>query len=368
MKRFRVAIIGTSFGRTVQARGFQRNPGFELVALAGADAGKTRRVADELGVEHAYGDWRRLLAEVGPDLVSVATPVDLHYPMVIEALGRGCHVLCEKPTALDRFQAADMRDRAVAQARVAGINHEFRFFPARTYALRLVSQGAIGVPRRGEILGRYPIWARPESRAMNWLSDRRRGGGVLGALGSHHTDCLRQFFGEPQTAWASVRVDQPRRGPTPLRPEAETATADDACTVHYEFEAGTSALIDLSACAPYRWERFEIHGSEGTLRWDESGYRLWRIRAGLEPEELTFPEDLRLSPLEGDPPLAAPFAVVVERLRRALAGEAVMEPDFNDAVAVQSALDAARLSSEAGARINVDIPSRRAVRTPMGIS
>jgi hypothetical protein len=34
-----------------------------------------------------------------------------------------------------------------------------------------------------------------------------------------------------------------------------------------------------------------------------------------------------------------------------------MEPNFDDAVAVQSALDAARRSSEAGAIVTVDVPA-----------
>lgn len=353
MDRFRVAILGTSFGRTVQAAGFQRHSGFELVAIAGTDAEKTRRIAGELGVPGAYSDWRRLLDEAKPDLVCIATPVDLHHPMMLAALERGAHVLCEKPTALTRLQAAEMRDRAAVLGRVAAINHEFRFFPARAYALALTRRGDIGAPRRGEILGRYPIWARPESRGMTWLSRRERGGGILGALGSHHTDCLRLFLGEPVSALASVRVDQPRRGSGAA---AGIATADDACTVHYAFERGATELIDLSGCAPYRWERFEIHGSEATLRWDETGYRLWRIAAGSEPEELAIPEEHRLEVRAGDPALLAPFGVLVERLYRALRGQQAMEPDFGDAVAVQSALDAARASSEAGTVVRVEIP------------
>jgi predicted dehydrogenase len=353
MERFRVAILGTSFGRAVQAAGFQRHPGFDLVAIAGADAAKTARIAAELGVPGGYSDWRRLLDEAKPDLVAIATPVDLHHPMMLAALEHGCHVLCEKPTALSRAQAAEMRDRAASLGRVAGINHEFRFFPARAFALALTRRGDIGVPKRGEILGRYPIWARPESRGLTWLSLRERGGGVLGALGSHHTDCLRLFFGEPVRAFASVRVDQPRRG---TGAGAGTATADDACTVHYTFEGGATALMDLSACVPYRWERFEIHGSEATLRWDETGYRLWRIRAGEDPVELEIPEEHRLAPREGDPALLAPFGVLVERLHRSLRGTQAMEPNFDDAVAVQSALDAARASSEAGAVVSVEIP------------
>ncbi|MBI1798295.1 MAG: Gfo/Idh/MocA family oxidoreductase [Candidatus Eisenbacteria bacterium] len=357
MSRFRVAILGTGFGRSVQAPGFQRHPGFDLVAIAGSRPEKTRRIADQLGIPEAFDDWRQLLDQAKPDLVSIATPADLHHPMMLEALARGAHVLCEKPTALHRFQAAEMRDRARSLGRLAGINHEFRFFPARRLALRLAREGAIGTARRGEILGRYPIWPTPQARGPTWLSEQSRGGGILGALGSHHTDCFRTFFGEPESVLASVRVDQPRRGPTPAEPESAIATADDGCTLEYRFANGATGLIDLSATAPYRWERFEIHGSTGSLRWDETGYRLWHIAAGSDPEEIEIPAELRLSRREGDPALAAPFAVLVDGFHRALLGEGRLDPDFQDAVAVQSALDAARASNSAGARMRVEIPA-----------
>src|SRR5689334_17727668 len=105
MQPVRVAILGTSFGRTVQAVGFQRHPGFELVAIAGRDPDKTRSIAGELGIAAAYGDWRELLARESPGLVSVATPAFLHHDMFLGAVAAGAHVLCEKPTALHRWQA-----------------------------------------------------------------------------------------------------------------------------------------------------------------------------------------------------------------------------------------------------------------------
>jgi len=356
MAAHRVAILGTSFGGKVHGLGFQRHPGFDLVAIAGRQADKTRRVASELGVE-PYDDWQTLLERVRPEVVAIATPTVLHHPMMMAALERGCHVLCEKPTAMNRHQAAEMRDRAAAAARVAAINHEFRFFAARRHALTLARDGAIGKLVRGEILGRYALWPRPESRAMSWLSDRASGGGILGALGSHHTDCLRLFFGEPRAVSASVRVDQPRRGPTSDDSNTGIATADDACTVFYEFDGGATALIDLDARAPYRWERFEIHGSEGTLRWDERGDRLWRLDAGREPAEVEIPESLRLDQREGEHPLLAPFVALLGSLHGAIEGRAAMAPDFDDAVAVQSALDAVRASSAAGRRVAIEIPA-----------
>ncbi|HET7225963.1 MAG TPA: Gfo/Idh/MocA family oxidoreductase [Candidatus Eisenbacteria bacterium] len=359
---FRVAVLGTSFARLVQIPAFGRHPDFEVVAIAGGQPEKTANIAAELGIPQAFGDWRELLRDVPVDLVSVVTPVDLHHPMAMAALEAGAHVLCEKPTALHRFQAAEIRDRAASLGRVAAINHEFRFQPARRRALELVKDGAIGTPRRGEILGRYAIWARPESRGMTWLSDAARGGGILGALGSHHTDCLRTFLGEPSTALASVRVDQPRRGPVAGQPVAATASADDAVTVHYEFAGGATAIVDLEACVPYRWERFEIHGTEASLRWDETGERLWRLAVGHEPEAVEIPERLRLARAEGEPALLAPFGVLLDRLARALKGEERMAPDFDDAVAVQCALDAVRESGAAGGRVHIAIPERATER------
>ncbi len=349
MRRYRTLVLGSSFGRLVQAVGFQRHPGFELTGIAGSDPEKSLKVAEELGVRGSH-DWRQLLRDLEPELVSVATPVDLHYPMTVAALEAGAHVLCEKPTALNRFQAADMRDRAAAAGRRGFLNHEFRWFPARRLAIEQLHAGAIGVPRRGEILGRYPIWPRPESRGMTWLSSAARGGGILGALGSHHTDCLRTFFGEPSEVLASVRVEQPRRG-------SAIATADDSCTMRYRFDNGAVGVIDLCAAMPYRWERFEIHGSEATLRWDETGYRLWRIVAGAEPEELGIPETLALDRHPGEPALVAPFVRQLDALHVALEGGATTLATFDDGVAVQSALDAVRSSSDARAEVAIAIPA-----------
>jgi predicted dehydrogenase len=355
VSRIRVAILGTSFGRLVQSVGFQRHAGFELVAIAGSDPGRTAHFAHELGVPHGFTDWRRLLDEVECELVSVVTPVDLHHPMVMAALASGHHVLCEKPTALHRFQAAEMRDRARETGRIAGMNHEFRFLPARRSAVERVRAGEIGVPRRVEILGRYPIWDRPESRGMTWLSEARRGGGILGALASHHIDCVRTLLGEPRHVTASVRVSQPRRGPTATA-AGGTATADDACTLLLECDGGATALVDLDATAPYRWERYEVHGSEGSLRWSEDGLTLWRLTAGREPETIVIPPHLALAIRPDDHRLVAPFGQVLERLHAAITRGEEMEPTLDDGVAVQSVLDAARLASESGGRSAVDRP------------
>jgi predicted dehydrogenase len=360
--RRRVLVIGSSFGGRVHVPGFARHPGFEVVGLAGSNEVRTRSIASELGVPRASSDWRLLLEELKPDVVAVVTPPDLHHPMTMAALEAGAHVLVEKPTALHAQQAVEMRDRARELGRVAGMNHEFRFYPARHAALEVVRAGGIGRPRRGDVSGRYSIWHRPESRGMTWLSDARRGGGILGALGSHHVDMLRTYFDEPRAVLASVRVDQPWRGAGSTAAGGTRATADDAFTLQLEFDDGATGLIDCSACVPYRAERFEIHGDDATLRWDEHGYTLWRLAPGRDPEEVEIPAASRLEPRDGDPPNLAPFGVMVERMHRALEGGVPCEPSLDDGVAVQAVLDAARASSAAGTRIEVMRPERAIAR------
>jgi len=145
MSRIRVAIIGTSFGRLVQAPGFQRHPGFELVAISGRDPARTAEVARELGIPAAHADWREMLEQEKPELVSIATPAWLHHPMMLAAIAAGAHVLCEKPTALHRWQATEMRDRAAQRRRVAAINHEFRSVAPWRFALERVRRHGVDV-------------------------------------------------------------------------------------------------------------------------------------------------------------------------------------------------------------------------------
>ena len=114
-----------------------------------------------------------------------------------------------------------------------------------------------------------------------------------------------------------------------------------------------TAIVDLNGHAAYRFERFEIEGEAGTLRWDETGYRLWRIVAGKEPAELAIPERFSLPVREGDPALVAPFSRLIDRLHAAITGGGSMSPDFGDAVAVQCALDAARASGDAGSVVTI---------------
>ena len=67
----KIGIVGTGWGARVQVPAF-REAGLDVVAIAGHDPDRTRRIAEELRVE-PFEDWRDLVRS-DVDLVSIVTP------------------------------------------------------------------------------------------------------------------------------------------------------------------------------------------------------------------------------------------------------------------------------------------------------
>ena len=119
-------------------------PDIDLVALCTRRPARLAEIADRLGVEHRYTDYRELLADPAVDAVSITTHIDDHRDIAIDALRSGKHVLLEKPMAPS---VADC-DRIVAAAGEAGglfmVGHICRFDPRVTVAKEAIEQGRIG--------------------------------------------------------------------------------------------------------------------------------------------------------------------------------------------------------------------------------
>lgn len=89
-EQVQVGVIGTGFGRE-HPRAFGAHPRTVVTAVCSADADRARVVAAELGVQHAYGDYRALLDEAPVDAISIVTPPQLHRPMALAAFEAGKH-------------------------------------------------------------------------------------------------------------------------------------------------------------------------------------------------------------------------------------------------------------------------------------
>jgi len=109
----------------------------DVVPMAAAILGR------EVGVP-AFASADEMLAQARPDLVSVVTPDAHHVAPTLAALAAGCHVLVEKPIALELPDARRMIEAARAADRVLAVDFNRRFARPHELARRYQHEGRLG--------------------------------------------------------------------------------------------------------------------------------------------------------------------------------------------------------------------------------
>ena len=343
----KVGIIGASFAKAAYLPALRHVPGADVLAVASARMTSAQSAASEFGVPHAYDDWKAMFAAHDFDLVCIATPTDLHEAQTLAAIEGGAHVLCEKPTAMDAGQAARMLDAAEDAGRIHMIDHELRFNPNRMRIAELIAEGALGEIRHVDISNIGTTWADPASRPKgDWWSLAEKGGGRLGANGSHQTDLIRWWLGEVAWVTGAAPVVVPNRLDRGSG-EPWTATADDLAFFTLEMVSGAVVQVFMSGVAAHGMGNMtRIFGSEGTILLDNADEKLLFARAGADFEDITVPDpNADLSGVN-----AGIWNVSVVALMRELCA-AITEgrkpahgATFVDGLANQAVLDAVRLS------------------------
>jgi predicted dehydrogenase len=349
----RVAVVGTSFGGRVHVPALQA-AGFDVVALVGRDPERTQARAAALGVAHGCTSLAEALA-LGLDAVTVSTPPDAHVELVLEAIGAGMHVLCEKPFALDAAAGRRMYDAAVAKGIVHCTSFEFRWSPLDAAVGRAVASGAIGEVRLATFVQISSLVAGGLHPAFNeeWWFDAARGGGILNAASPHNIDRFRMWAGDIVGVSARLDVARAEHGPG--------NDAEDTYTAMFRMANGATAVMQHCAAA---WGEptyaFKLVGRDGTITLGRDTATIGRgpgDTASIDvPDDLAVPE---VPVPAGDPKHAftfmelPPFVRLAERWREAIERNDPAwsppglppTPTFADALATQRVLDAMRASS-----------------------
>ena len=139
MQKVRTAVIGVGYLGRFHAQKYATLTESQLVAVADANVEVCERVAAEVGAR-AVTDYREILGEV--DAVSIATPTPLHFSIAKECLGRGVHVLVEKPITETLEEARRLVALAEKSGRILQVGHLERF-----NAAILALAGTLGRPR-----------------------------------------------------------------------------------------------------------------------------------------------------------------------------------------------------------------------------
>jgi predicted dehydrogenase len=207
--------------------------------------------ADPYGVP-GFTDLKEALAKTKPDAVYVASPVFLHAPQTMISLREGCHVLCEKPMAMNYAEAEMMVETAEAAGRTLGVAYYRRTYPKVHRAMALIREGVIGQPVLAYASNHSWFVAENEFRA--WLLDPdKAGGGPLYDIASHRIDLFNFIFGQP----ARVRAQ--------LSNAVNKTPVEDCATVLVEYLNNVRAVVDVRWHSHVERDDFRITGTTGEL-------------------------------------------------------------------------------------------------------
>jgi len=247
-KALRAAIIG--LGPSTKGKGgahsfsychgwaYAATPGVELVGACSRNPANVKDFLAEFPTCRGFGDYRQMLAELKPDLVSVcAFPPDRE-EMVTAALRAGARgVWIEKPFALDLAAARRMMAAADQAGARLFVNHQRRYGKPFEWLRDAAQSGRIG-----KVLGVTVVQPCPN------LLD----------FGSHLVDAALFALGpEPKTTAIFAAVDwQVGAAWLGIRVESQLAG-----TIH--FSDGTRLVIEAGRRVPARSPVLRVDGTDG---------------------------------------------------------------------------------------------------------
>lgn len=174
--------------------------GADIVALCDVLPERCRAAAKEFGIEpEIYDDYVEMLESGEVESVHICTPHYLHAPMIVEALKRNIHVLCEKPVAINERQLDDIRKALGTTEATLGVCFQNHYNPAIKYAKEFL--------RDREFISATAtvMWQRDKEyySSGEWRGKwDTEGGGVMINQAIHTLDLMRVLCGMPVSVTA----------------------------------------------------------------------------------------------------------------------------------------------------------------------
>jgi UDP-N-acetylglucosamine 3-dehydrogenase len=237
----RTAVIGTGAMGRNHVRLYHDMSDSDLVAIADRDEAVAEAIARRHGVKF-YADYRAMLDAETVDAVSVCVPTTLHLEVASELIGRGIHILVEKPIAASVEEGQAIIDQAREQNVTCLVGHVERFNPAVVELKRRLDQGELG--RIFEIV----------ARRKGPFPARVRDVGVVLDLAAHDLDVMWYLTGAEVT-----------------RVYAETAqrvheSQEDMLSGLLRFNDGTVGVLDINWLTPTKIRELSVIGERGMFQ------------------------------------------------------------------------------------------------------
>ena len=362
-KTLKVGVVGGGFGRT-HLLAYRATPGVKVAAFCQRTKVSAERIGREFGIPQVFTDYRQMLSQAELDAVSMTTPTAVHLAMALDAFDHGVSVLCEKPLALNKEEAATMLKRAEEARLIHMTSFNFRFVPAFYRMKELIQEGYVG----NRILHVEATWFT-ERRAdpnlsFGWRDQKEVVGfGAMGDVGVHLVDLVRWIAGDFKRVCSQQAIFTKERGMADGSRKAEVTVEDCAIFIGELVGGGLVSFVANAAAWGSAHQEIRVLGNEGMLRAvvdrakpDWMIGELWGAQGNGATRPLSIPEQLTEHLIPTSERRSAREAIFANLTRVLVHGIRTGEqpcPSFRDGLEAQKVLDAVEESARVGSWIAI---------------
>jgi nucleoside-diphosphate-sugar epimerase/predicted dehydrogenase len=253
----KVGIIGAGHIATVHGPIIAARESTEIVGLADKDLSRAKTTSALLNGCQVYQDAEALIEEQKPDVVHILTPPQYHANLSIVAMRQGCHVLVEKPMALNINDAEKMIAVAKQNNVRLCVNHNMVFENVVQRTIELASTGIIGKIVSAEVsyqfdARRYQAILEEGAKYCHWTYQMN--GGPLQDLMPHPASLVFEFIPDIK----EIQFIGKNRGVLPKGWQDEIRVLINSSSV--------IGYISISLCEKPDIILFSVKGTKGTIQ------------------------------------------------------------------------------------------------------
>ncbi len=265
----RIGIIGPGSRGQFLMTFLAQNPKVDIVAISDIYQPSIDGALTIAPKAKVYKDYRKLLEDKNVEAVVIATPLDKHYQMAMDAFDVGKHVFCEKSIAYTLEETHNVFQRYVKSGKVFFVGQQRLFDPRYIRAIELVHEGKFG-----EISGFRTFWHRnndwrrpiPSPKLdehINWRLYKKHSKGIMTELACHQLQI---------GTWAMRQIPDKVMGHGAITFWKEKREVYDNVSCIYMFDNGVKMNFDSVLSSKFYGLEEQIMCNTGTVELEKGKY------------------------------------------------------------------------------------------------
>lgn len=268
-EKVRLAIVGPGSRGQHLMRFLLQNPRVEIAALCDIYQPSIDGALNLAPRAKVYNDHRKLLEDRSIDGIVVATPLNTHFPIVMDAFDAGKHIFCEKSIGYTIEECFRMYTRHKETGQIFFSGQQRLFDPRYIKAMEMIHAGMFG-----EINAIRTFWYRngswrrsvpsPElERHINWRLYREYSKGLMTELACHQLQI---------GSWARRKLPEKVVGHGAITYWKDGREVDDNISCIYIFDDGVKMSFESFISNKFYGLEEQIMGNLGTVEPEKGKY------------------------------------------------------------------------------------------------